>query len=144
MLSLDIHLKKLGPLCSSPPRPLRDFTLNAYVSEEQVSHGTTCLSWYRPERLVIPKILWEPQIPPRKLSCPTGDTEWPLELGLLHRTQVPTLMVWEGCDQSPWSLEMYAFTMSALRTYYVTYRVWAVESNSGWLRAGEAESPVAA
>lgn len=69
-----------GLLHSSLPCPLLDFILNANVWD-QVSYDNTWASFCRPEWLAMPWILWESQVPSRKLSCPTGDKKWPLEFG---------------------------------------------------------------
>lgn len=49
------------------------------VFEDQIKHGNTYASLWRSEWLAMPWILWESQIPSKKLSCPTGNTKWPLE-----------------------------------------------------------------
>lgn len=42
------------------------------VSEELISQGNTCVSLYRPERLVMLCILWESQVPPALLETQSG------------------------------------------------------------------------
>lgn len=70
--------------------------------ENQIKHGNTYASLWRSEWLAMLWILWESQVPSRRLFCPTGDTKWPLECDWFTGSRCLHLCIaCKGCDQSP-------------------------------------------